>query len=545
MANTNQTPGIERVKLDPKAIAGYPGIKAWAGRIGEEWDPTLKGARAARLYREMVDSEPVLATVMRMIVSVLQQVETYVEPASEDALAQEAADFLEDCLGGMDCTWEELLEDALTAVAYGWAYFEQVFQKRADNRFGWDRIEIRGQDTLHRWEIDDTGRILGMWQMGPPDFRRVYIPLEKAIHWRIGGEKRNPEGRSLFRPCKRPYLFKRNLEEIEAIGIERNLAGLPVLEVPPELLSVDATEEEKAFVKDLFKMVQNIRKDSEEALLLPSEEETDEATGAARKTGFRFRLLSAGATSQIDASAPIRRYEHRMLMVFLAEFLMLGEDGGGGSHALAKDKTDFLVLSLTALLKSFLATFNRQAVALLMRLNGYPEEAWPTVEAEDIESPALAELATYVSTLIQAGAIVPDDALEAKLRRWAALPQLGETLPGAKRPAKVEPEERDLGDEEIATPAARGTAPAPTAERAEEDADLQSTALNGAQVTAAKEIVLDVVGGRLPRETAVTMLQEFFQLPPDAADRILGEVGRSFTPAAPAEGDNGARPPQA
>lgn len=442
-AGMNQTPGIERVKLDPTSIAGRPGLKAWAGRISEEWDPSLRGGRAARLYREMLDSEPVLATVMRMIVTVLQQAEIYVEPASEDDLAQEAADLLESALGDLDGTWEDLLEQGLSAIAYGWAYLEQIYKRREDGRIGWDRIEVRGQDTLERWEIDDEGRVLGMWQQPPPDFRRVYIPLEKALHFTISGAKNNPEGQSLFRACKRPYLFKRNLEEIEAIGIERDLAGLPVLEVPAHHLSTDASEDEKLFVKEMFRTVQNIRRDAEEAVIIPAEEEYDETSGATIKTGFRLRLLSTGGTRQVNAGDVIRRYEHRMLMRFLAEFLLLGE-AGGGSLALAKDKSDFLVLSLTAIIKSFLSAFNRQAVSLLMRLNGFPKETWPKVEVEDIESPALGELSAYVATLIQAGAIVPDDALETKLRQWAALPQLGEGGPKAPRPR---PEPQVEGDD--------------------------------------------------------------------------------------------------
>lgn len=59
------------------------------------------------------------------------------------------------------------------------------------------------------------------------------------------------------------------------------------------------------------------------------------------------------------------------------------------------------------------------------------------------------------------------------------------------------------------------------------------TALNGAQVTSAVEIVGEVAAGRLPRGTGVAMLQEFFSLDPARADRIMGEVGRGFVPAEP------------
>lgn len=534
MAGENLTPGIERVKYDPTTVVGAPGLKAWAGRITEEWDPALKGVRGHKLYREMLDSEPILAAAVRVITTVLQQADVYVQPhRSGTPIAMEAREFVEDCIEDMEPTWDGFLEDALSAVAYGWSYHEVTYKRRKDGRLGWASIDIRGQDSLDRWEIDDTGRVLGMWQMPPPSYKRVFIPIEKAIHFRIGGAKGNPEGKSLFRPCKRPYLFKRNLEEIEAIGMEREMAGFPILEVPHGLLSSTATEQEKAFVSELFARVRNVRRDSEEAMILPAEEETG-PDGTTKKTGWRFRLVTSGGSRQIQIDPVVRRYEHRMLMTFLAEFLLLGEQGGG-SLALAKDKSDFLVLSLTAILKSLVRAFTAQAIAPLMKLNGFPEDAWPTLEHGDVEAPALGELANYIATLVGAGVIMPDDALEKKAREWAALPQLGEddTQPAAREPTAPEPD-TEPEEREIARPAATA-APAVPAREAD---DLQATALNGAQVTSAKEIVIDVAAGRLPRDSAKSMLMEFFQLSERAAEAILKPTD-GFTPAVPIDTGDG------
>ena len=55
--------------------------------------------------------------------------------------------------------------------------------------------------------------------------------------------------------------------------------------------------------------------------------------------------------------------------------------------------------------------------------------------------------------------------------------------------------------------------------------------LNGAQVTAAQGIVEAVAAQRLPRDTGLNMLIEFFGIPPGAAVRIMGNVGLGFRPA--------------
>ena len=52
--------------------------------------------------------------------------------------------------------------------------------------------------------------------------------------------------------------------------------------------------------------------------------------------------------------------------------------------------------------------------------------------------------------------------------------------------------------------------------------------LNGAQVARAREIVLDVAAGQLPRETGVAMLGSFFNRPDEWAENVMGPVGDSF-----------------
>ena len=50
-------------------------------------------------------------------------------------------------------------------------------------------------------------------------------------------------------------------------------------------------------------------------------------------------------------------------------------------------------------------------------------------------------------------------------------------------------------------------------------------ALNGAQVTSALDIVTKAALNQLPRESAVAMLQLFFNLPEEAAEKIIGNIG--------------------
>lgn len=86
---------------------------------------------------------------------------------------------------------------------------------------------------------------------------------------------------------------------------------------------------------------------------------------------------------------------------------------------------------------------------------------------------------------------------------------------------EVDPEASAVETDPEATPAA-STRPASGPEAASD------TALNGAQVKSAQELVTSVAEKKLPRSSGVAMLVRFFNLSPEAAEEVMGDVGRSF-----------------
>ena len=72
-------------------------------------------------------------------------------------------------------------------------------------------------------------------------------------------------------------------------------------------------------------MVKSIRRDEYEGLVLPH--------------GFEFELVSTGGARQFDTNAIINRYDTKIAMTVLADFIMLGHQKVG-SFALSSDKTE-------------------------------------------------------------------------------------------------------------------------------------------------------------------------------------------------------------
>ncbi|NBO56040.1 MAG: hypothetical protein EBU84_15960, partial [Actinobacteria bacterium] len=215
--------------------AGSTGLRRTSGYIFEEFLPQLQGYRAINTYREMRDNDPIVGAILFAIDKLIRQVQWRVQPATNSVEDKRAAKFVESCMHDMSTSWEDTISEILSMLPYGWSLHEIVYKKREGNEasvsenrsryddgyIGWRKLPIRAQDTRQEWIFDKNGGIMGMVQSAPPDFTLRTIPIEKALLFRTTSDKNNPEGRSILRNAYRPWYFKRRIEEIEAIGVER------------------------------------------------------------------------------------------------------------------------------------------------------------------------------------------------------------------------------------------------------------------------------------------------------------------------------------
>ena len=313
---------------------GNTGLKNSGGMVYEEFLPKLQWPRAGAVYHEMSSNDPVVTSILMASRQLVRKVEWSVEPASQKRADVKAAQFLEECMNDMSCTWSAFIDDLMSFFEYGWSYMEIVYKKRNgngtkakcsskynDNRIGWRKISGRAQTTLQRWEIDEYGSIKGMYQY--TDKGVVFIPIEKALLFRTTTARNNPEGKSFLRGAYRPWYFKKHIEEVEGIGIERDLAGLPVITAPAGVDLFDKNNPKAVQTKnDALKLVSSIRRDRNEGVVLSD--------------GWKIELLNSGG-SHMDTSSVINRYDQRIAITMLSDIVMMGGDKVG-SFALAKPK---------------------------------------------------------------------------------------------------------------------------------------------------------------------------------------------------------------
>lgn len=413
----------------------------------EEFLPELQGIRGVHAYTEMADNDATIGAIIFAIENLMRQCEFHVEPASYSAKDKEAAEFVESCMNDMERTWADTLSEILSFLIYGWSYHEIVYKRRIgktsspitnskynDGLIGWRKLPIRSQDTLYGWEYKDgTDDLTGMVQTPPPTYEHLTIPIEKALHFRTRSRKDNPEGRSILRTAYRAWYFKKRMEEIEGYGMERDLAGFPVLYAPSDLPIWDDDPEMQAVLARAEHIVTSIRRDAREGLVLPGGE-----------NGWKLELVSSGSRRQFDTNAILDRYDKRIATCVLADFVMLGQQAVG-SFALADSKTRIFALAVGTFLDIICEVFNMQAIPRLIDLNGDHFKGisdYPKMVHGDIEDPDLQQFASFVKEMVGVGVIVPDDALEEEVRRVGHLPEKVETdVPEEQQPGERGPKD--------------------------------------------------------------------------------------------------------
>jgi phage gp29-like protein len=403
---------------------GSSGLRRSGGYINEEFLPNLQGVKGFKVYREMRDNDPVIGAMMYAIDKVITRLDWHV--VGED---ERTAEFIDGCLNDMSDSWDSTLQNILSMLVYGWSFHEIVYKIRrgqtgdpktqsnfSDNRIGWRKMPVRAQETLQEWMLDAHGGIQGMEQMDPSGGGLHRIPIDKALLFRTTTNRNNPEGYSLLRNAYRPWYYKKRIEEIEAIGIERDLAGLPMAYVPPEYLSSTATPQQKAVLQRVTEIVQNVKRNEQDGIVFPA------AYDEQGNRVFDLTLLSASGGRQFDTGGVIQRYDQRVAMSLLSDFLLLGSDRVG-SFALGTVKVDLWTLAVDSIAKTIAEVINQHAIPRLLKLNAMRMDKLPTLTYGQVSAVEISEIANYVKALTDAGVIVPDRELEAHLRALADLPE--------------------------------------------------------------------------------------------------------------------------
>lgn len=384
---------------------GTLGLKQSSGAVVEDFVPKLKYLhQRIRAYTEM-KTDPIVGAILFAIEMHLRRSQWRVEGENE-----ELTKFLNHCIDDMSHTFQDLLSEILSMLPYGFSVHEIVYKVRDDGKIGWKKLPIRSQDSIDRWSFDEEGGLNGVYQMSMNTSKPVFIPIEKLLLFRPSSFKNNPEGRSVLRSAYKPYYFKKKLETIEAIGIERDLSGYPTLTVPGDIFgNSELAKQKRAYAEQ---MITRIRKDEQMGAILPP--------------GWKLELLNSGGKGKTNSGEVIHRYSLQIAQSLMSDIIMLGHYSGG-SFSLSEQKYELFLIALDSWLSSIQQVFNQFAIPRLMKLNGYTdEEEYPKLVHDPVGKIDPQKLSNTLFRLVGIDAIRPDNKLEKFLRNFLGLPEADE-----------------------------------------------------------------------------------------------------------------------
>jgi hypothetical protein len=400
-----------------KSTLGVAGDNTHNGQIrADEFLPELRGRKAVQTYRAMRDNDSTIGAVMYSVEQILRDVDLHVHPANDSDAAKVEKEFVESILVDMDHTLDDHIAEALGYLSYGFGWFEVIYKRRVgpterspkkhskftDGRIGIRKIASRAPWTINKFDVDQkTGDVLGIEQSVGLMAGKNYIPTNKSLYYRTTSLNGDPSGRSILRNAYTSYEYLNNLQAIEAIAVERELAGIPVARIPAEYLSGDASAAQSGFVHNLQQILRDVKFNEQGYIILPSDTYPDKDGAPTNQRLVDIELMASNGKRNIDINPIINRYQHDIARSVLSEFLLLGTSGG--SYALSKSKTDLFLRALESYIQAIVDVLNKQLVERLWQLNGLSYDLMPTITAGDVAPHDLREISSFLRNLNGAG----------------------------------------------------------------------------------------------------------------------------------------------
>lgn len=404
---------------------GFLGLAQLGGEIFEDCQHELRWPEAGETYKKMAKDgaiAPALEYVEAMIARVPWNVkipEGYED--DKDMIAK--ANFMRQCMHDMDHSWHAFIKQVVSFNRYGFSVQEKVYRQRRklngsrydDGLIAPKKLPTRSQDSITNWKWKNKGRELaGLYQSSLTSTNDSYsgwdfvstnaealtekfIPRKKFLLFRNNPLKDSPTGVSQLNGAWQSWKYKKAYEESQAIAVAQDSNGFKVLYIPPQYMTTDASEENRAVFDEYKKILANMHQAKQSGLILPLI--TDENGNKM----FEFEIKSVTGQLSYDTNVIIQRYNSEILTCLFADFLGLGSSGGGGSFSLAETKVSTIEMAIEAKLNEIKDQLNNDLFRQTFELNGWETDLMPFVDYGEVGKESLDEIGKFIQRVKAVG----------------------------------------------------------------------------------------------------------------------------------------------
>jgi hypothetical protein len=414
---SKETP--DRFKLSE---GGYLGLNMFNGVPVDEIKRELNFPHSINTYKEM-SYHSAINSALTLFVNIISKATWAVTPpleATEEEKKQ--CKIIESMMHDMDMTWAEFLRDILSMNTFGFSVHEKVYRRRLsangsvynDGLIGWKRLPIRSQETIEKFVFSDDGNdIKGVKQnltrVNDPYNRysgrasmEVILPRSKIMLFRTGNHRGDPFGKSPLRDAYLAWRFLTALEDLEATGVSKDLVGLPVLYLPPQYLSADASDDQKKIRAYYENAMRNLQNNNQSAMILPNAYDPD-----TRQPLFKLELLSIDGKKGFDITKIKEYYKNLIFTSLFADVLVMGQTSTG-SFALGSIKNSLSGSYAKNLLNSICEVINKDLVRQTYELNGWDASRAGVIDYDNIDDADLETISKYWQRVASTGLVEVD-----------------------------------------------------------------------------------------------------------------------------------------
>ena len=423
--------------------AGYLGLKMFNGVSADELKRELNFPNNIKIYKEMSYHSAVNSSLTLFENIVGKATWTFKPPVNATAEEKKQCKIVQSMMDDMDHTWAEFIRDILSMNVYGFSVHEKVYRRRLksngsmfnDGYIGWKKLPIRSQETVQKFIFSDDGNdITGVKQVltGVSDpynryekraMNEIVMTRAKFMLFRAGRHRGDPYGKSPLRDAYLAWRFLTALEDLEAVGVAKDLNGLPVLMLPPQYLSEDATPEQKA-IKDYYvNAMRNLQMNQQSALILPNAFDPD-----SKKPLFSLELLSVDGKKAFDISKIKEYYRNLIYTSLFSDILQMGQSATG-SFALGSIKNSLSGAAAEGMIKIICEVVNQELIKQTYELNGWDVSRRGTLDYDNLEDADLETLSKFWQRVASVGLVEKDREVLNAVRLAVGVDALPDDLP--------------------------------------------------------------------------------------------------------------------
>lgn len=431
----------ERFKLGE---AAYLGLNIFNGVTNDELKKELNFPYSIKTYKQMTYHSTINAalTLFDNLVSKADWVYKPPLDATEEELNQ-AKIINQMMLDLEDQTWSEFISDALSCNVYGFSVHEKVYRRRTtsngskynDGIIGWRKLPIRNQESIEKFIFSaDGNKIQGVKQnlsaisdaynqYSGRTVKEVVLPRSKVMLFRAGKHKGDPFGKSLLRDAYLAWRFLTVIEEIEANGVAKDLSGLPILFIPPQYLSADASPDQVRVKNYYENAMRNMQINQQSAMILPQTFDPD-----TKQPMFKLELLSLNGGKAMDTSKIKEYYKNLILVSLFADILTMGQSSTG-SFALGQIKNSLSGNAADSMLRRLCDVINEELIRQTYELNGWDTSRMGYMDYENLQTDDLESFSKAVQRYKSTSAIELDRSVLNRIRESIGVDALPEDMP--------------------------------------------------------------------------------------------------------------------